>query len=159
VPAGQPLVLVTMGGVTWQHEGLEALAEHNEAFFVVPGASDRPDRHGSLLTLPHHSRYYHPDLVHAADLVVGKIGYSTLAETLSSGAGFLLVARPSFPESEHLIDFASSVMPTRMLTEHQLQSHSWLELIPTMAAPGDRTRREVAGAAQAARAILDLLDR
>ena len=37
----------------------------------------------NLILLPHHSVFFHPDLVNASDAVVGKLGYSTLAAVLS----------------------------------------------------------------------------
>jgi hypothetical protein len=158
VPDGRPLVLITMGGVPWRHESLEPLINCSEAFFVVPGASEGARRSGSLLTLPHHSLHYHPDLVNAADLVVGKIGYSTLAETASSGAGFLVVPRPRFPESEVLVRYAAIEMGAGIISEEELRSHAWLERIPEMAAPADRRRSRSPGADQAAQAVLDLIE-
>lgn len=157
VPTGHPLVLVTMGGVPWRHASLAALANHDDAFFVVPGASDTPTRRPTLLTIPHRSDHYHPDLVNAADLVVGKIGYSTLAETLASGAGFLAVPRPHFPESSLLADYARSTMRAQMITQAELECHGWLDRIASMSAPADRPRYPSAGADQAASAILGLL--
>jgi hypothetical protein len=35
----------------------------------------------NLVLLPHHSGFYHPDLVNASDAVIGKVGYSTAGRT------------------------------------------------------------------------------
>ena len=42
-------------------------------------------REKNVILLPANTDLYHPDLVHAADAVVAKLGYSTVAETYSAG--------------------------------------------------------------------------
>ena len=67
--------------------------------FVIPGGADDYLWQENLVLLPHHSRFYHPDLVAAADAVVGKVGYSTVAETFHAGAPLGYVPRTRFRES------------------------------------------------------------
>jgi UDP:flavonoid glycosyltransferase YjiC (YdhE family) len=157
VPDDSPLVLVTMGGVPWRHVPLHRLEEHGQAIFVVPGASERPERRGALLSLPHRSGFFHPDLVHAADAVIGKLGYSTLAEVYAAGVPFGYVGRPTFRESAALAAFAGTHMPALELTPEEVASAGWLERLPELLA-FQRTRgSNHNGAAVAAEAVHQLL--
>ncbi len=81
------IVLVSMGGIPWSFSGLERVAAARDVTVVVPGGSTDERRFGSVITVPHRSRFYHPDLMHAADGVVGKLGYSTVAEAWSNNLG------------------------------------------------------------------------
>ena len=65
---------------------------------MIPGSPHRA-HDGHIIRLPAQSAFYHPDLIHAADVVVGKLGYSTLAEVWAAGVPFGYVVRPQFPES------------------------------------------------------------
>ncbi len=121
------MVLVTMGGIGWRHDGLGALERRQRAVFVVPGAAERPERRGSLLALPHRSGHFHPDLVAASDLVVGKLGYSTVAEAVHSGARLLYLPRPDFPESPVLESFVRRHLPAAATSVSELASGSWLD--------------------------------
>ncbi len=102
IPSGASMVLVSMGGINWDWGGANQIetVEHQEnLWFVVPGGKGAPERRPGLIRLPHHSSFYHPDLMAAADLVVGKLGYSTVAEAWLTGTRFAWVKRPGFPES------------------------------------------------------------
>jgi UDP-N-acetylglucosamine:LPS N-acetylglucosamine transferase len=58
-----------------------------------------------VIFLPHNHNFFHPDLVHASDLVAGKVGYSTIAEVYSAQIPFLFIPRKNFRESEYLERF------------------------------------------------------
>ena len=73
----------------------------DDPWLVIPG-SPQLARDGRVIRLPAHSDFEHPDLIHAADVVVGKLGYSTLAEVWAAGVPFGCVMRPHFPESAPL---------------------------------------------------------
>lgn len=105
IPASQPLILLTMGGVPWHWDGVGRLVDYGEAVFVVPGGAGEERRQGNLLLLPHRTGFFHPDLVRAADVVVGKLGYSTVAEVVGMGKPFAYIPRPTFPESPVLQAF------------------------------------------------------
>ena len=68
---------------------------------------------GHVTCLPHQSDYYHPDLIRAADVVVGKAGYSTLAEVYHAGTPFGCVGRSGFRETDILEAFMAAHMPGR----------------------------------------------
>jgi hypothetical protein len=132
VPPSAPLVLVTSGGIPWRHQSLGELERRPGLFFVLPGASDRIERRGGLIALPHRSRFFHPDLVHASDAVVGKLGYSTLAEVYAAGCAFGFVPRPDFRESEPLTRFALAEMRAVALAPDTLESGTWTDTVEAL---------------------------
>ena len=157
VPGEARMLLLTMGGIPWQHGFLRRLEQRGDVFFVVPGASDHLEHRGSLVALPHRSGIFHPDLVHAADAVVGKLGYSTLAEVYAAGVPLAYVERPTFRESAALAAFAAERMPGLALTAEEFAQGTWLERVPELLAmprTEGRRRNGTAAAAGIVRALL-----
>jgi len=155
VPERADLVLLTMGGIRWEYHSLGALSGARSTWFVVPGGDDAPHRNGNLLRLPFRSDYYHPDLVNAADLVVGKLGYSTVAEAYHANAALAYVARPHFPESEVLERFALSRMGAAPVAQDDFNSGRWLADLDKMLGAVRRSGPRENGAEPAARLILE----
>jgi len=153
-PDGEPVVLASMGGVPWTYGPLERLAAAG-AWTVVPGGAVRAGRRGRLLKLPFHGRFYHPDLVAAADAVVGKLGYSTVAEALRTGAAFAYLSRPEFPESSVLAGFVEARLNARELDRETFATGRWLPVVAELLAMAPRERSVDDGAAAAAAAILE----
>ncbi len=155
VPAADPVVLLSMGGVGWDYGRMDELGSQDRAWIVVPGGGRTARRRGRLLVLPFHGDFYHPDLVAASDVVVGKLGYSTVAEAFHAGSAFAYVARPNFPESPVLATFVEQHMAAMEIEESAFRCGSWLQQIePLLAVP--RKRPETAnGADNAANAILE----
>jgi hypothetical protein len=149
-------ILVTLGGMTGQMPDPDLLSESADITWILPGAGQERTRVGSCIILPHHSEFYHPDLVEACDAVIGKVGYSTLAEVYRAGIPFGFIPRPGFPESPVLTGFALNSMTGMLIEPDQFASGSWVEqahvllALPKMPAP-----ERVDGAAQAAEFILN----
>jgi hypothetical protein len=154
-PAGVPLVLLTMGGVEWDYRSMGSLARHQGAVFVVPGGAESPSRDGSLVVLPFRSDLYHPDLVHASDAVVGKLGYSTVAETHAAGACMAYLRRPQFRESGILEEFVTSELNAAAIDEDSFNNGAWLEQLGHLLATPRSTGGRENGARRAAELILD----
>ncbi len=125
LPSDAKAVLITMGGIPSRYEFLDRLRQWDTAFFVIPGGSGKPERQGNLILLPHHGKFYHPDLIHACDAVVGKVGYSTLAEVYWAGIPFGHVSRPTFRESAKLADFIRRRMTGAAVGETAFLSGEW----------------------------------
>jgi uncharacterized protein (TIGR00661 family) len=119
-------VLITMGGIPNQYKFLKELEGWYDVYFVVPGARESLEIRGTLLLLPHHSDFYHPDLVHACDAVVGKLGYSTVAEVYYAGIPFGYVTRTRFRESQVLATYVRNKMRGLAFTETEFQNGNWL---------------------------------
>ena len=158
VSGDEPLVLLTMGGVKWDYRALTSLEDHPIAHFVVPGGTHQASRRGRLTVLPFRSEFHHPDLVAASDVVVGKLGYSTVAEAYQSGAAMAYIARPRFPESQVLADFVQRTMDSAEITEHDFNDGSWVEVLDHLLQSPRRSPPTTDGAGQAARLILERFD-
>jgi hypothetical protein len=149
------LVVLTMGGVGWSYRGLAAAERHRRAWFAVPGGAPQPRWRGRVLLLPFHSEIYHPDLVQAADVVVGKLGYSTVAEVYQARAAMAFVSRPGFRESAVLAEFVRRTAPSVEITEAVFNDGSWLDAVDGLLDAERPTEARINGAAAAAAAILD----
>jgi len=153
--SGRPFVLVSMGGIEWSYSNLDRLRAAERFDFVVPGGATEERHDGNLRLLPHHSPVHHPDLVATADAVVGKLGYSTVAEAVAAGTRYLFPPRPGFREHAVLAAYVGERLPSAEIASAELASGEWIERLPSLLA---RPRPEPDlrfGAAAAARAILD----
>jgi hypothetical protein len=95
--------------------------------------------------------------VSAADAVLGKLGYSTVAEAFRAGAPFGYVERPRFRESGVLAAFASSRMRGVPIPEEDLLSGRCVARLPELLAAPRRRPEEPNGAEAAAEAIASIL--
>jgi hypothetical protein len=152
------MVLISMGGFKLEYQFLEKLKPARDVVFVIPGGSqDRVETQPGLVRLPHHSDFYHPDLIHAADAVISKAGYSTIAEAFYAGIPFGFVSRPQFRESPILSAFIGQNMPGIEIDGSQFQNGSWLKMIDPLLALPRRQRTETNGAIQIARWVCTAL--
>jgi hypothetical protein len=137
LPLEASVILVTMGGIPWDFNTFfERLAGQPDIYFIIPGGSERLIQWANLVLLPHHSEFYHPNLVNAADGVIGKLGYSTLAEVYHAGIPFGYIPRPGFRESEVLAQFVDQHMSSLAITAAQFESGAWLSrLVELLALP------------------------
>lgn len=157
LPAKVKAILLTMGGIRWDFESFEALKAYREWHFIIPGGSQQYEVYDNLILLPHHCAFFHPDLVNASDAVVGKLGYSTLAEVYHAGIPFGYIPRPVFRESEVMRHFVDQHMPSCPITAAQFESGTWLEALPELLAQPRRQRDQVNGAEEVAAFISNLL--
>lgn len=137
-----PMVMVTMGGILTEYPFLDRLQHSPDVHYLIPGGSERYEQRGSLVLIPHHSDFYHPDLVEASDAVIGKLGYSTLAEAYAAGLPFAYIPRDRFRESQPMSRFAREEMGAVELPEARFFSGAWLDLVPGLLA---RPRRRPVG--------------
>ena len=156
VPEDAKMVLVTMGGI----ESPLAFANHPSAqedlYFVVPGGSPNSSAHNRIL-LPHHSDFYHPDLVHACDAIVGKAGYSTLAEAYQAGVAYIYTARASFRETDSLTAFIQKELGGFEIQAEEFLGGSWIPgLVEILKRPRRKVER-VNGAEEVGRFVLERL--
>jgi hypothetical protein len=132
IPEGAPMVLLSMGGVPDRFQFLSRLPEHIAPYIVVPGANHGSSPHPKVILLPTHSDYFHPDLLHAADLLIGKAGYSSLAEAYLSGTPFGYIPRPQSPESPALEQFIRTQLSSHPIGAEAYQEGGWLSLLPDL---------------------------
>jgi hypothetical protein len=126
------LVLITMGGIPDQDATTHVLPEEDDLYFVIPGGSSHPEKNGNVILLPHNSNYYHPDLVYASDVVIGKAGYSTIAETYRAGIPFGYICRDAFRESSVLARFIQAEMQGVEIPVEDFNDRSWVKYLPQL---------------------------
>lgn len=146
IPDGEPLLLITMGGVDFQHSYLERLARFPGVHFVLPGNHTATGAPPNVHLLSPRSGIFHPDIVAASDGVVGKIGYSTLAEVYAAGVPYGYVPRPRFRESDVLSAFVERSMAGFAIDTDELSDGNWIEHIPDLLALPHRVDQRVNGA-------------
>ncbi len=156
VDPDRPLVLVTLGGVPGSWTFFDRLRQAEGVRFLFPGGAESPGKEGNLTLLPPHSGFYHPDLVRAADAVVGKAGYSTLAEVHEAGPPFGYILPGSFRESAVLAGFVRDRMPGMPIPEPRFLDGSWVDDLPALLSLARSPRRSTGGAEAAARLLLEV---
>ena len=160
VPDDEPMVVVSMGGVRWNYGDFAALEHVDGAWVVVPGGSEHSlERRGRMILLPFHADIFHPDLVAASDVVVSKLGYSTVAEAYRAGAALAFVGRPHFPESPVLARWVEDTMVASEMDERSLTDGSWLEVVDALLTRPRRGPDRENGAETAAQIVLEKFGR
>jgi hypothetical protein len=151
------MVLVTMGGVPDDDRGLRGWSLPEGLFVIIPGAGRIVEKGKNLITLPHRSDFFHPDLVTAADAVIGKVGYSTLAEVYHSGVPFGYIKRPNFKESDILAGFIEQHMSGFPIEEQGFRTGEWISRVPRLLKMPRIRRACPNGAEQVAQFVINLL--
>lgn len=151
-------ILITMGGIQSEYSFLDRLKKRNDILFVIPGAADEACRQENLILLPHHTPLFHPDLVNASDVIISKLGYSTLAEVYAAGVPFGFLMRKRFREAPPLRRFIDSHMLGIEITEDDFTNGNWLEHIDSLLALPRRKKPVVNGADYCAAFIRQILE-
>jgi hypothetical protein len=131
IPAGEKMVLLTMGGIP-DMGFVNVDIKLPGYYMVIPGGSDRIEKSEQMILLPHHSDFYHPDLVYAADLVVGKAGYSTIAEVYCSGVPLGYILRPNFRESGPMGTFIRNYLRGFEINIVEYMNGGWTKKLPLL---------------------------
>jgi len=126
------IVILTMGGVKESKDYAVGLEGLNDIHFIIPGVKNEHHQCANLTFLPFQSDFFHPDLINAADAVIGKVGYSTIAEVYQAGKPFGYVKRPTFRESIVLVKFIKDRLPSLPISEEELYSGNWVKKIPKL---------------------------
>ena len=158
IPNGARLLLMTMGGIPEDYRFMETLTLPEDLYLVIPGSGRSVDIHDHRISLPHRSAFFHPDLIAAADGVIGKVGYSTLAEIYHGGIPFGFIKRSNFKESDILANYIEKHMRGFAIKEEHLQTGEWVAAIPRLPAIPRIRREGPNGAEQIAEFILNLIN-
>jgi hypothetical protein len=152
------MVMISMGGVRGHYGFLERLKARRDIRFVVPGVGETVTHRDNLVLLPHHRDFFHPDLIGASDALIGKVGYSTLAEAYHAGIPFGYVPRPNFPESEPLMRYLRKHCNGLEITAESFEAGDWIGRISELLELQRIRRREDNGAVQAAAFIYEAVE-
>lgn len=126
------LVLISLGGLGFTLPHWQQLSSFSDCLFIFAGQPERKTISDNCQTLTHDSEFYHPDLIGAADLVVFKSGYSTVAECYQAGTPTACITRPDFLESSILGDFVTTKLGGVTLDEQTFISGKWLNQLPEL---------------------------
>lgn len=158
IPSEAKVVLLTMGGTPQQYTFSEQLTGQRDMYVIILGGSESMQIRDNLVLLPHRSNFFHPDLVNACDAVIGKVGYSTVAEVYHAGVPFGYISRQSFRESEILVAYIKKQMNGFAISERQFQDGIWISQLPDLLSLPPIRRSGPNGAAQIAYFISRLLN-
>ena len=131
-----------------------------DTFFVIPGSSEW-EFGARVLRMPARSGYFHPDLVAAADAVIGKLGYSTLAEAFQGGTRYGFVSREDFAETPILRQWIQDRGQGLEIDSDDFRMGRWhrqLEALLALPQPRRPLGKEP-GRVEAARLLLHLVGR
>ncbi|MBN2430455.1 MAG: hypothetical protein JXQ27_03225 [Acidobacteria bacterium] len=130
IPPDRRLVVITGGGILWPPTiALHADTVPDYIHLLVCGGDESTPAPPNFTLLPHRSPVYHPDIMAAADAVIGKVGYSTLAEVYHAGTPFGYLPRPHFIESRPLVRFIRRHMAGLPFTRADFAGDTWIEKI------------------------------
>ena len=125
VEADEPLTVVTMGGHGEDLPFLPRLTERTGRFLVTGAA--RTEARDNLLLFDNRTPIFMPDVLRAADAVVAKLGYGTVAEVWREGIPYAWVTRPGFPEMASLEAFARTELEGFGMTPDAFAGGGWIE--------------------------------
>lgn len=130
-------------------------APRNDVCYLVdaawPGLEERRD----VARLARHMSY--PDLVAAADVVVGKPGYGLISDVAAGRARLLYVARPGFPENEVLVEWLTRWNGGARVDRAALAAGTWGGHLDQLLARPQPPAMRTDGAERAAAHIASLL--
>lgn len=145
IPLDVPLVVVTMGGYGEDMPFLDRLRARADIHFLVTGA-ERTRAAGNLHLFDNRTALFMPDILHASDAVVAKLGYGTVSEVWRAGLPFAWVTRPDFREMASLEAFAEEELSGFLLSAEHFRSGDWIDDLESLV---DMPRRpHSAGGAQ-----------
>jgi hypothetical protein len=150
------IVVITLGGFTQSIPSLP-YHQHPDLLFVFPGQKTTEKFGNNLLLLGKEGGPYHPDLLAAADLVVCKSGYSTLAECCQAGVRPITIGREDFPESVVLQGYAREHLDGVAISPSAFLAGEWLELAAKMTTVTPPPPFRVNGAEKVAEFLYNLL--
>ncbi|NNK13651.1 MAG: hypothetical protein HKP52_05375 [Desulfofustis sp.] len=150
------IVLISMGGVALEMPFFDDLAKHEEYLFLVAGQNSDGLIKNNIRLIGPRSALHHPDLINAADLLICKSGYSTIAECQQTATPICCVAREHFAESKVVEGYVSEEMNGTVIDENYFFSGNWLSDLGKMTSR-KRGPLPANGADQAAEFILSIL--
>jgi UDP:flavonoid glycosyltransferase YjiC (YdhE family) len=124
-----PFIVVTMGGVGHELPALDQLKSYPDYTFVLAGQPAFRQVAQNIFLLNADTELYHPDLIAAADAVVCKAGYSTIAECFQAGSRIISVGRDDFSETPVIQNFVKTRLDGVGIDPAAYARGEWLPLL------------------------------
>lgn len=154
----RPIVLASFGGFGGELDLARALARPRASRVVCVGAPGSMPPAAGRFALPGPA-LSHPEMVLAADCLIGKPGYGTVAECLRRPTAFVHVPRGEFREAPLLEAAIARWLPSAPLDERALLAGEWDAAIEqALAARPPEPAPAPDGAIEAAARVTALLD-
>lgn len=126
---GEKLVVVTMGGFAQQIPNLRELQKLSGFTFLFTGQAHQKRIGKNIHLLPRDDQLYFPDIIAAADIVVCKAGYSTVAECYQAGARIISVGTSDHAEALVLQNFMKKQLDAINITPSTYSDGQWSPLL------------------------------
>ena len=149
-----PVVVITMGGYGEEYPFLDRLREIEDTTFVISGVPES-GHGGNLRLFDNDTPLYMPDVLRAADAVVAKLGYGTVAEVWREGLPFAYVTRSNSREMPPLEDFAEIELSGFPIQADDFPAGAWIGRLPELLSTPRRARAG-GGAARVSEVLLKL---
>jgi L-arabinokinase len=157
VPEHGPVVLLSFGGLGFDHLPWERLKRMRDYFFVATGPRKCLD--DNVLVLPGAQRRYQ-DLLRAVDAIVTKPGYGIVADAIAHRVRVLYTDRGEFPEYEHLVGALCDCATAEYIPQGELLSGNIQPFLSRLLEkPAHWPKLEMNGANVAAQKLLALAQR
>jgi L-arabinokinase len=153
--AGEKMILLSFGGLGVRHLDLSQVGAYPELRCVTDRGPGRPPELVSVAGLDLH----YPDLIHAADLVLTKPGYSIIAEAIAGRTPLAYAPRTGFRENQVLEGYLAQSWPSLRIPVESLADGSWVHPVQAwLAEPRSLPRLPTDGAVQVAEALVGILE-
>jgi hypothetical protein len=132
VQADEKVALLSMGGLGWSEGDVGALADvQGWRFWMMPGAYEQVAHLPQCTLIPTDYPAYH-DLIASADVVVGKAGWSTVAEVIAHNTAMIVTFRPDWYENTMLGGALSRHARHLKVAPDDFQRGAWVDLLDTV---------------------------
>ncbi len=153
VPLDAPMLLLSLSEPLPPAPLRELLHRYPRLHVLLPGGEYLPSI--PRLSTPPREACYHPNLVAAADFILAKAGYSTVAEAYHAGVPFAYLSRPQFPETPVLAAFIEANLGGLAVPALDWAEHTWPRLLGDLLSMPRREPRDPNGAEAAAKFVLE----
>ena len=148
-------VVLTTGGIPMKHK----IVENTHGFHVIiPGDYNSIHRQDEVTYIPMNFDIAFIDLVRSSSHVIGKAGYSTVAECWGMNIPFTGVFREHFPESQVLREFCQKTLTFNEVSHSAFIDGSWCELFKDLPVTSMKHSPKTNGATQAVDEIMSFIN-
>ena len=129
VPENHKVCLLSMGGMAWGENDVTPLREMaGWTFFVMPDMWDQVNDLDHVRLIPTDYPNYQ-NLIAAADVLVGKAGWSTIAEVIAHRTPMLYTLRTGYSENSLLENALETYANCRFVEKLAFQSGAWVSYL------------------------------
>jgi len=126
VPEGHKVCLLSMGGMTWGDSDVSALRDmRGWSFWVMPDMWEHVSDLPYCTPIPTNTPDYQ-NLIAASDVLVGKAGWSTIAEIIAHRTPMLYTLRDGYSENTLLQSALQTHANCRYVEKSAFQTGAWI---------------------------------